>query len=605
MTKGSGPDGRSGFVNVPVCAKTIEAVSRAAQNAERIFITSKSCHKAAAVVTLTLLSVAVSSLHLAPVQASAKAVTYTDVTEASSIKFRNSNSPTPDKYLIESMTGGVALIDYDGDGWLDIFLVNGAKLHSGQKDNEPLDKSAPEYWNRLYHNNHDGTFTDVTEKAGVRGSGYGMGAAIGDFDNDGFDDLLVTNYGSVILYHNNGNGTFTDVTQKTGLKTEGWMSSAGFFDYDNDGKLDLFICRYLDWGFSKNIYCGSRVEGGRSYCHPDNFKPIGSYLFHNNGDGTFSDVSARSRIAATPGKSLGVAFADFNGDGRLDISVANDSFQQFLFLNNGDGTFTENGLTAGVGYTDEGKVFAGMGTDAADVDGDGKPDIVTTALSNETYAYFHNNGDGTFSYDTNISRLGEATRLLGGWGVRIFDYDNDGWKDLFFANSHVMDNIHKTQPHLEYLQPLLLLRQVSGRFVNVSAQAGKVFAEKWASRGAAFGDLDNDGDIDVVVATCGGPAYVLRNDGGSENNWITLDLRGTKSNRDGIGARVKLTAESGRLQYATATTTASYQSGQDRRVFFGLGGEKGIREIEINWPSGTKQVLTRPEMRTIVTVTEK
>lgn len=534
-----------------------------------------------------------------------KPVTYEDVTSSSRIHFKNNNSATPEKYLIETMTGGVAVFDYDNDGWLDVFLVNGAKIRAGQRDSEVPDKSEPEFWNRLYRNNHDGTFTDVTEKAGVRGNGYGMGVAVGDFDNDGFEDLLVTNYGSVILYKNNRDGTFTDVTQKAGLHTEGWMSSAGFFDYDNDGKLDLFICRYLDWDFSKNKYCGSRVEGGRSYCHPDNFKPVSNYLFHNNGDGTFTDVSAKSHIAASAGKGLGVAFADFNNDGRLDISVANDSFQQFLFINNGDGTFTENGLAAGVGYTDEGKVFAGMGTDASDVDDDGKPDIVTTALSNETYAYFHNNGDGSFNYDTNVSRLGEITRLFGGWGMRVVDYDNDGHKDLFFANSHVMDNIEKMQPHLEYLQHLLLLRQVDGKFVNVSDQSGKVFAEKWASRGAAFGDLDNDGDIDVVVETCGGPAYVLRNEGGNQNGWIGLDLRGTKSNRDGIGAKVKLTSESGRIQYGMVTTTASYQSAQDKRLFFGIGQETAIRKIEITWPSGTKQVIENPSIRKILTIAEK
>lgn len=274
-------------------------------------------------------------------------VSYVDVSSSSGIHFNHNNSATPEKYLIETMAGGVTIFDYDNDGWPDVFLVNGARIRIGQQDSEAFDKSTPEFWNRLYHNNHDGTFTDVTEKAGVRGSGYGMGVAVGDFDNDGFEDLLVTNYGGVLLYHNNGDGTFTDVSQKAGLRAEGWMSSAGFFDYDNDGRLDLFICRYLDWNFSKNKYCGSRVEGGRSYCHPDNFKPVSDYLFHNNGDGTFTDVSAKSHIAASPGKGLGLAFADFNNDGRLDISVANDSFQQFLFINNGDGTFAEKGL-AGV-----------------------------------------------------------------------------------------------------------------------------------------------------------------------------------------------------------------------------------------------------------------
>ena len=530
-------------------------------------------------------------------------VTYTDITAKAGIHFINSNSPTPEKYLIESMTGGAVAIDFDNDGWQDIFLVNGARLHAGQKDDEQPDKSDPKYWNRLYRNNHDGTFVDVTEKAGVRGTGYGMGAAVGDFDNDGFDDLLVTGFGSVTLYRNDGDGTFSDVTQRAKLRTDGWMSSAGFFDYDHDGKLDLFICRYVQWNFSANVYCGSKEEGGRSYCHPDNFKPITNYLFHNNGDGTFTDVTARSHIGDTPGKGLGVAFADFNGDGWPDITVANDSFQQSLFINKGDGTFTESGLNAGVGYNDEGKTFAGMGTDAVDVDNDGKPDIVTTALSNETYAYFRNNGDGTFNYDTGSSKIGEATRLLGGWGMHVFDYDNDGRKDVFFANGHVMDNINKMQSHLQYRQPLLLLRGMpDGRFADVSAGSGAVFRERWASRGAAFADFDNDGDIDVVVATCGGPAYLLRNDGGNANNWIGLDLRGSKDNRDGLGATVKLVSASGRVQYSQATTAGSYQSANDRRVFFGLGKEGAIRSVEIQWPSGVKQLVSNVPLKKITIV---
>lgn len=533
-------------------------------------------------------------------------VTYTDITARAGLHFFNANSPTSEKYLIETMTGGAAAIDFDNDGWPDIYLTNGARIHAGQKDGEFPDKSAPAFWNRLYRNNRDGTFSDVTERAGVKGKNFDMGVAVGDIDNDGFDDLVVTGYGGAVLYRNSGNGTFIDATASSGLHTEGWLSSAGFVDYDRDGKLDLFICRYLDWSFGANTYCGSRESGGRSYCHPDNFKPVSNYLFHNDGNGKFSDVSTKSRIGASAGKGLGVAFADFNGDGWPDITVANDSMQQFLFLNNKDGTFTESGLTSGAGYTDEGKVFAGMGTDAADVDDDGKPDIISTALSNETYAFFHNTGDATFNYDTGRSRLGEASRLLGGWGMRVFDYDNDGIKDVFFANSHVMDNIERMQSHLRYRQPLLLLKGAgNGRFTDVSAQSGAVFQQQWASRGAAFADFDNDGDIDVVVSTCGGPAYLLRNDGGNERSWIGFDLRGTRDNRDGLGAVLKLTAGSGRVQYVQATTGGSYQSASDRRVFFGLGNEESVKSVEVLWPSGSRQVIEHPQLRKMIKVDQQ
>ncbi len=529
-------------------------------------------------------------------------VRYVDVTTTSGLRFHHHNSATPSKFLLETMSGGVAVLDYNRDGWLDVFFVNGANLKENQTDRDPVDKSSPEFWNRLFRSNRDGTFTDVTEKAGVQGKGYGMGAAVGDYDNDGDADLFVTNYGPSILYRNNGDGTFSDVTVQAKLTAEGWGTSAGFFDYDNDGDLDLFVCRYAQWNFASNIFCGNKSPNGRSYCHPDNFKPISNLLFRNNGDGTFADVSQASQIAESAGKGLGLAFADFNGDGYIDINVANDSYQQFLFKNLGNGSFKEMAVIAGTGYTEDGKTFAGMGTDFADIDDDGFPDIITTALSNESYAYFHNNGDESFTYATLFSSLGELTRLLSGWGIRIFDYDNDGVKDLFLANSHVMDNIEVTQPHLRYLQKPLLLKRVGKKFQDVSAGAGEAFQQAWASRGAAFGDMDNDGDVDIIVSNCGGFAYFLQNDGGNRNHWIGLDLLGKRSNRDAIGARVKLTSESGRVQHSLVTTTASYLSAIDRRVFFGLGAETRVKEIEVLWPGGGKQIVASPKVDQFVGV---
>ena len=528
---------------------------------------------------------------------------YVDATGEAGLTFRNRNSATEHKYLIETMTGGVGLIDYDGDGFLDVYFVNGAKLSSPQRDGTVLDKESPGYWNRLFRNNGDGTFADVTEAAGVRGSGYSMGVAVADFDNDGHADLLVTQYGDVLLYRNNGDSTFSDVTARAGLReARGWFTSAGFFDYDGDGQLDLFLCRYLDWNFEKNILCGP--EGARAYCHPDNFEPVTNLLFRGNSDGTFTDVSEQSGIASVKGKALGLAFADFNNDGWIDVTVANDSFPQHLFLNNGNGTFTETAELAGTAYNEDGQVFAGMGTDAVDIDGDGWADIITTTLSNERYAFFRNLGDGVFAYETQASGLGKITQLFAGWSVRVFDYDFDGHRDVFFANSHVMDNVHLSQPHIVYEQASLLLRWNGRQFENISAAAGETLLRPLAARGAAVGDMDNDGDLDVVVAVCNGDAVYLRNDGGNRNDWIGLELQGTVSNRTAIGAKIALVEESGRVQHSLVSTAAGYQSAQDHRVFFGVGTGGRVRELRITWPDGKVQTIANPATRKLHRVVE-
>ena len=518
-------------------------------------------------------------------------VRFTDITAQSHLDFVHANSATSNKYLIETMGGGVALFDYDNDGRLDVFFTNGAQLADPMPEGKLPDKSDKKFWNRLYHQNADGTFSDVTERAGLGGMPqgyYSMGVAAGDYDNDGFEDLYVTGFGGNILYHNNGNGTFSDVTEKAGVKAGGWSASAGFFDYDNDGKLDLFVTRYVDWTFKTNRYCGEKPPNGvRSYCHPDNYTGLTDILYHNNGDGTFTDVSQKAGIANPRGKGLGVSFADYDGDGFTDIFVANDSVQCFLYHNNGNGTFNEVGLLAGVGYNEDGKTFAGMGIDFSDYDNDGLPDIVVTDLSNERYMLFRNEGTGTFRDVTNASGVGGATLPFSGWSTHFFDYDNDGRKDLFVAQSHVMDTIEKTSPNLRYLEPPLLLRNVSGRFSRVLA--GEVFERNWAGRGAAFGDIDNDGDIDIVVSNLGQKAYVLRNDGGNRNNWIGIQTVGTKSNRDGIGARVKVVSASGLTQYFTVNTAIGYQSASDKRVIAGLGKDLSAKLIEIRWPSGIVQ----------------
>ena len=514
-------------------------------------------------------------------------VVFTDITAQALVKFRHTASPTSQKYLPETMGGGVALLDFDNDGRLDIFFTNGAALQDPMPKGSIPDKRDARFWNRLYRQKPDGTFEDVTERAGVRGAGYSMGTASADYDNDGFVDLYVTSYGAGTLYRNRGDGTFEDVTLKAGANVAGWSTSAGWIDYDSDGLLDLFITRYLDWDFERGaLFCGEQRT--RAYCHPDNFKGASSVLLRQKAHGTFEDVSAKAGIAGSEGKGLGVAFADFDNDGHTDIFVANDSIRQFLFRNRGDATFDEMALMAGVGYDENGKTFAGMGVDAADFDNDGGVDLFVTALSNETYPLFRNNGDDSFSYVTQVSGVGQATLAYSGWGARFVDVDNDGWRDIVVAQGHVLDTIEKTSAWLTYRQPPLILRNTGKGFANVSATAGQAFLTPLSARGAAFGDIDNDGDTDVVFGQTDGPPLILRN-GGSKNHWLGLALVGAKSNRQALGARVTVTDSAGRKQIFDVTTAGSYLSANDPRIIVGLGTATALRSVQVRWPSGKTQ----------------
>jgi len=499
------------------------------------------------------------------------------------IDFTLQNSPTSKKYLIETMPGGVALLDYNNDGLLDIFLVNGGHVMDPMKTPENFDRHDPRYWNRLYRQNKDGGFTDVTQQAGLADAGdgnYGMGVAVGDYDNDGYPDLFVTSYGKNILYHNNGDGTFTDVTAKAGVAGGGWSVSAGFFDYDNDGKLDLFVTRYMEWDTKHNKDCGGNFH---TYCPPEEFPATTNILYHNNGDGTFTDVSQQSGIAAKKGRGLGVAFADYDGDGFTDIFVANDGMQQYLFHNNGNGTFTEVGLEAGAALSEDGRRLSGMGVVFQNYDNDGRPDVIVTELPREIYGVYHNDGGGSFSYRSLEAGLGTLSSGSSGWGVGLEDFDNDGWKDLFVAQGHVLDNVEHIDPSLHYLELPLLAINHNGRFERVDSGATTA-----AGRGAAFGDLNNDGWQDVVMTSLGGHPQVLMNTGGKSGakaHWLAITLRGTRSNRDGFGARVQVNG-----QTRFATSAGSYLSASDKRLHFGLGSADKAK-VEIAWPSGIHQTL--------------
>jgi hypothetical protein len=513
---------------------------------------------------------------------------FVDATQRLGINFQHQASHTSRKYLPETMGSGVALFDYDNDGRLDIFFVNGAHLSDPTPKGTIPQKSGAKYWNRLYHQKTDGTFEDVTEKAGLQGTGYGMGVAVGDYDNDGYEDLYVTAYGGNKLYHNNGDGTFSDVTAKAGVGGSGWSTSAAWVDLDSDGFLDLVVLRYVEWDFDE-IWCGEHREGYRAYCHPDYFKPARPLVYHNNGDGTFTEVAEKLGLSK-PAKGLGVALADYDRDGRIDLFFANDSMVEFLYHNKVDGTFEEVGLVSEVAVDIDGRTYAGMGVDFTDYNNDGWPDIVVTSLANQRYALYQNNSDGTFTYVSTRSGLAGMSLAHSGWGVRLFDFDNDGWKDLLVAQSHDLDTIELTNPNLHYREPMLLVRNTGKGFVDVSQSSGEVFKQSWVARGLAIGDLDNDGRLDAVVTTNDGPAYVLRNETPSANHWLLLRLVGHKSNRDAIGASVKLVTTSGQ-QFATVSTAGSYLSSGDKRVHFGLGKEKSVESIEIRWPSGIVQTL--------------
>ncbi len=528
-------------------------------------------------------------------------ILFEDIAQKSGLTFITDSSPTPNKNQPETMVAGVALFDYDNDGYLDVYVVSGASIPS-------LEKNNPKYWNRLYHNNHDGTFTDVTEAAGVAGSGYSMGVAIGDYDNDGWPDIYVVATGKNQLFHNNGNGTFTDVTDKAGVPggvldgKKMWSVSAAWVDYNNDGLLDLFVSNYCKWEVNKDPYCGPTPQL-RAYCHPNNYGNLPNTLYRNNGDGTFTDVSVETGIAAHSGKGMGAVIADYDGDGFMDIFVANDNRPNFLFHNLGGKKFEEVALQAGVAYAQSGSAISGMGADFKDVDNDGKPDIWHTAVENESFPLFQNVGDGQFVEKTLQARLSE-TRTMSGWGNGIADFDNDGWKDLFVARSNVLDNVAQFS-NRHYEEPNTVFRNLgNGKFQDVSNQAGPDFQLPAAHRGVAFGDMDNDGRIDAIVTVLNGRLKYFHNVTKNPNHWILLKLVGKKSNRMGIGAQIRVTGDNGLVQYNEATTAVGYACASDSRVHFGLGSAKTIKEIDVKWPSGIHQVLHDIPADQVLTVQE-
>lgn len=508
-------------------------------------------------------------------------VQFTNVAHESGVTFVHENGASKEKLMPETFGAGVAWIDYDNDGWIDLFFSNGANMAAGK----------PSPGNALYRNLGNGKFEDVTTKAGVAGDGmFGTGVTVGDFDNDGYLDVFVTGYDSRQLFHNNGNGTFTNVTVKAGLAGGGWSSSAAWLDYDRDGFLDLYVVRYLEYDIKTAPHCGYKQEGFRMYCDPQQFDGVPDQLHHNNHDGTFTDVSKKAGIGNRAGKGLGVSIGDIDLDGWPDIFVTNDGVRNFLYRNKGDGTFADIAYSAGTGFDMNGKAMAGMGTEIADYDGDGLPDIFLTAFSREYNTLFRNVGKLGFE-DVTLKAGLQSGFLTLAFGTKLFDYDNDGDLDIFCTNGHVTDNVPLYDPSLSYKQTDLLYENVGGgKFKDVSSESGPAFRVKHVGRGAAVGDFDNDGDLDIVIADCGGPALLYRNDGGNRNHWLAIRARGRASNRFGIGAKVRVTTKAG-TQHREINPTGSYLSTSDIRLYIGLGKEEVAARVEIEWPLGKRQVL--------------
>ncbi len=525
-------------------------------------------------------------------------ITFRDITAQAGIRFVHNNAAFGKKYLPETMGPGVAFIDFDNDGWPDIFLVNGADWPG-----RPSKHSTP----KLYHNNHNGTFTDVTHKAGLDVELFGMGVAVGDYDNDGFDDLFITTLGQSHLFHNNGNGTFTDVTQKAGLAgPKEFSTSAAWVDYDKDGKLDLVVANYVQWSIESDLYC--TLDGkSKSYCTPESYKGVSVRLWHNRGDGTFEDVTKKSALGDPTSKTLGIAILDYDDDGWPDILLSNDTQPNKLYRNNGNGTFTEKAVVAGIAFSEDGVARAGMGVDAADYDHSGAPSILITNFSNQMVSLYHNEGQGLFVDEAPRSDVGRDSLLTLGFGCFFFDYDLDGWPDIFIANGHIDADIERVQPNVKYAMPPHLFRNAGkGNFQEVTKSLGKSFNTPRVGRGAAYADINNDGRLDLLLSTNGGPAYLFVNEATgptATNKSLRVKLVGTKSNRDGIGAVVKISS-GGDTQTQMLRSGSSYLSASELFLTFGLGQNPQVDALEVHWPSGQLDKLSAIPAGQTVTITE-